>query len=200
VEKERKQFEEQLSTIEQQQKTRLDEISERHERELREAAESRGTLAAALLEANAQAAEAVSQSRVAQDDVRRLTEEVAQARKAAIESRRRQVERAVQFAKKVESFAHDSVAMLLGLVIFLLTYFGASASGTNAALPIAIGTGLLAAVAFWKVPERFFGPIVHKVRDEFFRMQIRKYGLHDELARFEIDWEKPLVRTRETGP
>ena len=121
IEKERKAFEEQLECVQVEHAEELRRPATEHERQLGLAATEQEALRRSVLDANTDAFAANSGVKELQRTVERLQQDLQHVNASGIESKRRQVEKAMRWALQIEMWTHDIIAILLALIVAVIT-------------------------------------------------------------------------------
>jgi len=186
VERERSAFEVQLK-----------EIRAKHEQEILDSGKQTEVLRGQALDAEASALLERQQRKSTEQRARELEEKLKQLGDSEIRQRQDRVAVAVKFALKCERWAHHILAVLIGLVAFVLTYFGMNPAHAALSPYISAGVGAIALVSFWNTPRTLFGGYLAWIRGKAFSFRIALGGTQTDVAKCDIDWTSGEVRARQ---
>lgn len=125
-----------------------------------------------------------------------LKEKHAEERERWIAGRKPALERCVRLSLGRMRQQTHLLALAIGLLAFLAAYLGtefAASIDRRLAIAGAFIAGVIAVVAFWENPRRFFQRRIVDARDRRFNALVDEYQLRESLSEYSIDWDSGAV-------
>jgi RNA binding exosome subunit len=123
---------------------------------------------------------------------RRLSEE----RNAHIDEKLPLMQQCVRNALGAERRRGHWISVLVGCFTFVAAYLSTNfmtSIDSRFSIVAAAVASVISAVTFWNNPDRLFGGMLHRARDERYRELVEEYQLHTYLSAFFIDWSTGAV-------
>lgn len=117
-----------------------------------------------------------------------------------LEEQRRLAEMCVRQAIQRTNIVHIAIALSVGIISSLITWYGIQEASSPVARAIGITlAGVVVFLCFWKIPEFLFSAWMDHFRMRVYRRKLSEFGLDTDEALFEIDWHAKCVILRKQG-